>query len=487
MEMNCVWLKRLRDLGVDQSGAIAAYAAVALVVFLGFAALTLDIGRIAVVKSELQKAADAGALAGAKALGAGTIPSWSSGETAASSTVQLNSVAGELLTDCTVTYGYWSTLSHTLQDSTITPLATDLPAIRVVVSKIGGENGGPLQLFFAPILGMDTSDLNGTAIAIKISTGGSSGGGGGWGILEIGTGKVTVSGNVAVNGNVGVNGDGKVTISGSSGINGNLWVNGNGGVDLSGTAYVHGSLWDNGSGNYTMSGSASVQSVAYLDNSLLTSFGWSTSINGQIAQNNGVNGFITTGAVSTDASGAVAAVQPYAEQALTAYNNFITLAATDAAFPTVINNTANWNEPVRTITGTGGQNVVNLTSFNISGDGNLTLNAPETGSFIINVTNGFNVSGAGWIKLSGGLTPENVTFVYKGTSDVNVGAGCAIQGSILSPNAKINFSGNAAYNGTLVGGKDITLSGSVHSPPNLSWLVPGGGAGGATTTAHLVQ
>ena len=475
--------KRRKTFLADQSGAMAVMVALLMTLLLSAAALGIDYGYMAWVQGQLKNAAEAGALAGAKALGTANNPSWSAGQTKATSLVKLNSAAGQLLTDCTVTYGYWSTLSHTLQASTITPKSTDIPAIKVVVAKSAGNNGGALQLFFAPILGMNTTTLNGTAVAI-IQSAGSSGGGGGWGILETGNGNVSISGNVAVNGNVGVNGNGKVTISGSSGITGNLWVNGNGNIDLSGSAYVGGSLWDNGSGIFSMEGSAAVKGTsAYLGSHANDTFAWSTSINGDIAQNNG-SGF-KPGDISTDASGAVAAVQPYAQQAQTAYNNFIALVPTNGTFPTVINNSANWNEPVRTITGTSGQNVVNLTSLTISSDGNLTLNAPATGSFIINVGTDFSVSGSGGILLSGGLTADNVTFVYKGTNAVNVGAGTAMQGSILSPNADINFSGNAAYNGTLIGGKNITLSGSVHSPTKLDWLNPGGS--GTTAGVHLVQ
>jgi len=68
MHLNRAFLKRLSEFGADQSGAIAAYVAVGLVAFLGFAALTVDIGYMVSVKSELQKAADAGALAGARGL-----------------------------------------------------------------------------------------------------------------------------------------------------------------------------------------------------------------------------------------------------------------------------------------------------------------------------------------------------------------------------------------------------------------------------------
>ncbi len=475
--------KRWQTIISDQSGAIAVMAVLLLTALLSAAALGVDYGYMAWVQNDLKKAAEAGALAGANALGTVSNPSWSVGQTKATSIVKENSVAGQLLTDCTVTYGYWSKLSHTLQGSTITPTSNDIPAVKVVVAKRSGNNGGPLQLFFASILpGVGpTKDLSGTAVAI-IKSNGSSGGGGGWGILEIGNGNVNISGNVAVNGNVGVNGNGKVTISGSSGITGNLWVNGNGNVDLSGTAYVNGSLWDKGTGKFSMAGSASVKGTAYLDSPGNDSYGWSTTINGHTAQNNG-SGF-QSGDINSDTSGTVAAVQPYAQQALTEYNDFTARTATNTI--NVINNTANWNEPVRTISSTGAQTVVNLTSLNISSDGNLTLNGSATDTFIINVAGNFSLSGSGGIYLSGGLIADNVTFVHQGTQTVSVGAGTAMQGSILSPTGAINFSGNAAYNGTLISGKDITLSGSVHSPEKLSWLDPSGGSG-SSQGAALVQ
>ncbi|MCE5264195.1 MAG: pilus assembly protein TadG-related protein, partial [Deltaproteobacteria bacterium] len=48
-----------------QSGAAAILVAFLMIVFLGIAALALDIGYLYVVRTELQNAADASALAGA--------------------------------------------------------------------------------------------------------------------------------------------------------------------------------------------------------------------------------------------------------------------------------------------------------------------------------------------------------------------------------------------------------------------------------------
>jgi hypothetical protein len=60
-EVVAVWLR-------DESGAVAAITAICLVVFIAILALVLDIGHLASVRSELQNAADASALAGARSL-----------------------------------------------------------------------------------------------------------------------------------------------------------------------------------------------------------------------------------------------------------------------------------------------------------------------------------------------------------------------------------------------------------------------------------
>ena len=52
----------------NESGAVAVYVAIGLVVFLGCGALALDIAHLVSVKRELVKAAEAGALSGARGL-----------------------------------------------------------------------------------------------------------------------------------------------------------------------------------------------------------------------------------------------------------------------------------------------------------------------------------------------------------------------------------------------------------------------------------
>lgn len=52
----------------DKTGAVAIMVALLLIVFIGFAALAIDLGHLYVVRNELQNGADAGALAGARFL-----------------------------------------------------------------------------------------------------------------------------------------------------------------------------------------------------------------------------------------------------------------------------------------------------------------------------------------------------------------------------------------------------------------------------------
>jgi hypothetical protein len=441
----------------NESGAIALIMAAALVVLLGMAALAVDFGYMSAVQNDLKNDAEAGALAGARALGAGQ--DW---QAAAESILEQNE---QSLSDCEVNDGYWSYVQK--QFLTTQPTETPAPAqaIQVVVSKT-------VQLSFAPIFGINSKDLSETAVAITTSTSSVNGG---WGILETGNGNVNITGAVASNGSVGVNGDGNVTVSGSGSISGNLFVNGDGKVTLSGAAVVDGSAWENGDGKFIMSGSAEVKGIAYLDEAVVKSFGWSTSINGHAYQ--GGDGF-QDGDINPDASGASAA-QTAAQEAQNSYNNFSSLPATLG--PSLINST---HAPI-SVTGSSGVNVLALSKLNLGGDAVLTLNAPASGSFIIKVSGVFSIGGNAQIILAGGLKYENVTLVNTGTRTVTLANSAKIKGNILSPNGGISLSGAVEYYGALIGGKTITLSGSVHSPERIPWLTsPGGGTSSART--HLV-
>jgi Flp pilus assembly protein TadG len=196
----------------DESGAIALIMAFALTAFLGMGALAVDYGYMSEVQGELKKAAEAGALAGANALSQNL--DWN---TAATSIVQENQAAGQLLTDSQVLSGYWSLVQGKFFGAAPSETPAPVQAIQVVVAKNAGNNGGPLQLSFAPIFGINATDLSGTAVAVIKSSGI-------WSILETGNGTVSMSNNANVSGDVGVNGDGPFSLSNNAKVQGKAYL-----------------------------------------------------------------------------------------------------------------------------------------------------------------------------------------------------------------------------------------------------------------------
>lgn len=160
------------NLVTDQSGVIAAWVAVGIVVLIGMAALAIDIGRLTVVKSELQKAADAGALAGARGLCMGPpAPNWNLAQNMATNTAQENKAEANLITTCDVQVGYWdyswseATAPANLKPPGTVPTSQDVPAVKVTIRKAAGQNQGPLLMLFAPILGIKSHDVSAQAVA----------------------------------------------------------------------------------------------------------------------------------------------------------------------------------------------------------------------------------------------------------------------------------------------------------------------------------
>jgi hypothetical protein len=163
-------VKKVKGFVGDQTGSMAVMVALLLVVLLAVSALAVDYGHMAWVHAELQKAADAGALAGARALapyvGNPSTPDWIAGQNKAAATALLNRADAQALNDCEVNYGYWNINTKTLQSAGIVPTMADRPAIRVRIAKAEGHNGGPLRTFLAPIFGVNSRNLRAQAIAV---------------------------------------------------------------------------------------------------------------------------------------------------------------------------------------------------------------------------------------------------------------------------------------------------------------------------------
>jgi choice-of-anchor A domain-containing protein len=89
-----------------------------------------------------------------------------------------------------------------------------------------------------------------------------------------------------------------------------------------------------------------------------------------------------------------------------------------------------------TITGTGGQNVYDLTSVNMSG-GSVLINGTANDTFIFRVSGDFNVGNAS-IRVSGGVTPNHVLWYFPNTSTIKSPTG-AWDGTILALNSGVSF------------------------------------------------
>lgn len=170
-----------------QRGGAAILFVLCVPLLLGFAALAVDLARIHLVRVELQNAADAAALAGARALsdtgpppGASDEPyNWSAATTAALDVARHNIANAEQIQDAFIETGYWNLKDPTLglrpTGSSGVPATGDLPAIRVTVTISSTRNNGPLKLFFAPILGIAERDVQASSIAVLPAAGGGTG------------------------------------------------------------------------------------------------------------------------------------------------------------------------------------------------------------------------------------------------------------------------------------------------------------------------
>ncbi len=172
--MRQTWQK----LHADESGGVAVIVTLVLIAMLMTSALVLDLGHLYTVRSEVRKAAEAGAYAGARALGLPrdiTDWNWDNGKATATAAVQQN-FADQLslgdFTSANVQVGYWdlSWDPRTDQDllpSTTPPVIGQVAAVKVTVVKSQGGTGSsaPVAAYFASIMGIDSMGVQSTAVA----------------------------------------------------------------------------------------------------------------------------------------------------------------------------------------------------------------------------------------------------------------------------------------------------------------------------------
>lgn len=141
-----------------RKGTILVLAAIIMIPVFAFVALSVDVGYIAVVKTQLQNAADASALGGAQAL----IDGPRAARDASLDVSKRNKAAGRpvKLTPADVEVGRWDA-----ETATFFPLVgaaqNSANAVRVT-SRLPDE---VLKLFFAPVLGIATTKVSASAVA----------------------------------------------------------------------------------------------------------------------------------------------------------------------------------------------------------------------------------------------------------------------------------------------------------------------------------
>ena len=159
----------------NSRGAIAVMVAITMVVLLAMAAAALDVGHALVARNELQNAADAGALAGARTLGLvyeGLTPAAMGTYTltggdraaiidAAQATGVLNSAAGVNVTVNTadIQIGLWNSATRTF-----TPTVNQPRDVRVITRRDGTANG-PVSTFLASVVGLTSVNVTAAATA----------------------------------------------------------------------------------------------------------------------------------------------------------------------------------------------------------------------------------------------------------------------------------------------------------------------------------
>ena len=158
---------KTRDLVSGQTGVVAIVTAIAIMAFFALAALAVDLGHLYMGKAELQRATDAGALAGARSifpypLESATVPvapQCAAATTKAAEIAQTNLVDNSSIIVTANQTGAWNWAT-----SVFAPGCSTNPFTNAVQLTTNSAN---LSLMFLSILGMAPVTLQATATAVK--------------------------------------------------------------------------------------------------------------------------------------------------------------------------------------------------------------------------------------------------------------------------------------------------------------------------------
>lgn len=162
---------RIQSGRTQRCAVIAPLAAILSIPMLGMLAFSVDMSYIVLVRTELQNAADAGALAAAQSLQAGYIQynqttNAISVYTTAATTVAENIVASNKAGNQTLVFSAGSDIEYgttSTDGTTYTTPATGYPNTVRITARRDSTSNSRLNLFFAPVIG--TSQVDVTAVA----------------------------------------------------------------------------------------------------------------------------------------------------------------------------------------------------------------------------------------------------------------------------------------------------------------------------------
>lgn len=138
---------------IRRRGIFLVWVAILLVALMAFVSLGVDLGRVQLAKTELQRAADAAARYGVTGLSDSTY------QTKAQAAASANDCLGSaiVLTSTDIELGTWA-------GNTFTSGGTSPNALRVTARRIASR-GSAVPLLFAKVLGLNGCDVNATSIA----------------------------------------------------------------------------------------------------------------------------------------------------------------------------------------------------------------------------------------------------------------------------------------------------------------------------------
>ena len=156
--------KTTRMIRRGRRGMAVLYLAVMLMALLGFASLAVDWGRVQMVKTQLQRAADAASRAAASQLSNGVTATQNAAVTwGGYNTADGMSVVIDPNND--VEFGTWDSNAHTF--TVLSGAArTGANSVRVTARRTAA-NGNGVKLWFASLIGQNTIDVKAPATALR--------------------------------------------------------------------------------------------------------------------------------------------------------------------------------------------------------------------------------------------------------------------------------------------------------------------------------